>query len=1556
MSLYNWSQNSNVPTFYGTENSNYTRDSTTDSYQINTRLPYNSFASIGSVDEAIAQNGTFYGTAPGDVEAEEMLNEWSSNSFNGLDVPSLLDLIIELPAGMRTSDRLSRTLRQFPLGLLSALLKKRILERGFSIALYHQFFYSGRINRIINDPVSKAVPIRSNPDDPESPFIIQTRVERDISSIEDVYNFPIAKFELDIPSVAMDPLPNEHSGDILSHLIITPGAGERVSQFLSRVRYSDTGRLIALNLQNYLYEVTKASGGSDISFFLFGENGHITKRFEVFHDRNNSNSVRRARSIRTAGLRQVLLDDYESSEFQYREGAYLKYAKLFVPGGKYNCFFSCIRWSYVRQKRNEHVEKALCEMELAQDYDMLTTTSSLSNEPFDELECHREIEKIIKEVVLKRSKQTDSSSTRLYLKRYRNGFTTIELNEISSILYYDYGIETYFWRIDEMGRWLNIIQLQKEKPTLSTSTTPLVMFQLDDQGEVMNVKKAKERTSKEKLLEGLCDGSLGYMTHAISVYPIPKYFIDVNHLGRKERNDFCQKINDIGKPYFEKIYSKIIYDPDINMDLIRKLIHHQNVRYIDKETRTLIFDLPNTSSRCGVEFEPEQKKLCFGINVEPEYKSKKSKLLLHQMNEREYPRVWVFAYDLETVRNTGSIQNRVYEPFRKEASNVEAYDLQDCQIPFSFQYIGVNVDDSGNFFRRKISSDIKPLVYPCNHPKYECFLTESPRTVYGEHFLLGECVEEALCEIANYVHSHKGEQAFLYAVNGSKFDSLIAILYHRFEMVHILKTSRGVLTVSLRVPIVKPPSGEYDYSKDDNPKITIKLRDISLLVPGSLARLCKGFDVPKEFCKLDFPIQMVNGQNCYHPSIRSICESYGENDVLALGWIIKKINDLIGNSIWNPCEILSDKPPLTQFVTCMGMIRKSTKTHFDKYLPQSIQPKSIDVPALRQWLCKAAIGGRVNAFAKTYSSTFTNQILKAYVHNDREELKRLYETIIREKQCMQCLDVTSLYPFVMNCCPIPMGGLHAIDVGTCNKHIDDMHCDECDLLKTLCKTHHYQYFVNDTHLRPFSIIIVKNIRYHGKDLKNLCPRKTYTTSNAKNCGLVYSLESNSEYETRYDRKETLNEVESFTNIDLYWMRRQGYNFEIVGGFSFNSYTIYNTFIGPAFKLRIEAKKSGNKLLSDFMKLNYNGAYGITIQQDILDSFFIAKIDRSLHNRDPRDPEVRNAIYANSQHYQNQEGISCSEELTGEAVYFPNGQGCFQKKKKIHLAEYFSEQSPMQIGAAILAYARHVGNLIMFNLSEYDYTYTDTDSFTISQKVIDNDSSLLSIITNSDEAPLGSLKNDHNENNGTEPRIFLSLIGGKKVKAHFTINKEGEVKIFNTFKGLHVSCDIDGKKINPNYAEYVTSKVLVDMNVKNHTDPVIVQSWKRNLQHGVSISNHIQVVDPNSYFDDHIGVCSLKKDYGNVEYFIPHGATKNLNEEQLKDFNPVITDSTNGSKSYLRERDVSLFYDAQLMVEFVNKYYEGCDKEYNPGSEEYQKILETFQSAMTSTSSSSSSSL
>jgi len=1014
------------------------------------------------------------------------------------------------------------------------------------------------------------------------------------------------------------------------------------------------------------------------------------------------------------------------------------------------------------------------------------------------------------------------------------------------------------------------------------------------------------------------------------------------------------------------MYERKRYWEDITEDDIAILVDNQKSRYQEKCVHTLIFNPEKKSA--------SSKKQCKTGSISSEQKDWK---LRKWEKDGAIPEYYVFAYDLETVANVLELHTsgKVYRPFSRERDISEALSSRDrdfydpgdgCQIPFSAQWIAVNTTDRGGYLARKTEAFLNggDNIESCmintttvfkpddDSPNGEFFLSRA-HTEKGDN-LLGKCVEDMLVNIASYVHTRGGKYAICYAHNGARFDAFVILQYQRFEITQILKTSRGVMTVSLRVPISMSPTRDdddvYDYRSNDvdMPKITITLRDTMLHVPGSLSRLCKGFNVPQEYCKLEFPIQKVNGFNYNNPAISKLIEAYGENDVKALGVIIVRINDLIGSSPWKPANIASLKPPIAQFVTCMGMIRASTSLHFSKYLPRGLHPQAIDIPALRSWLQVATIGGRVNAYAKTYTSKFAGEIMEAALVKDMDRLKFLYNEMVSSNNCMQVLDFTSLYPFAMDSCPMPTGRLRSLTVEECWENIEAIHCSDCDLQLSLCPLHRCTY-ANDKLfggcvLRPFSIIIVKDVGYTCCHLKrNMCARKSFLASTQKPTLLAYTLESDEEYRKRTGGKEEIRKTQAFTNVDLYWMRRQGFAFEVVGGFEFEVSAVYNLFIGPAFKDRIKAKKEGNKLLSDFLKLNYNGSFGITTQQDITESFFPARIDDSLKNVDPRTPEVRKAIYrATSGHKSN--GLEAVEELTGEAFYLPNGQVIFQKRKKEHLSEFYADQSPMQVGAAVLSWSRHIANLVMFNISEEDQTYTDTDSIAINDALTANDPRLAAMICNRDDAPLGSLKNDHAENNGTEPRIFFSMIGTKKVKCHMTLNKEGKIRIFNTFKGLNVATEIDGVTMHPDYAEYISAKTLFYLNVESSSPAVQVTSWKRDLQYGVSIGNHLQSLSPDTYLEDCRGTIVKDKPYGTVEFFVPHGCI-------VDPHFPVYKDEKNGMECTqgAKRRD-SLVSDiwkgvksVELVENFINDYYSGVDKEYIPDSEEYREILNIFAS-------------
>jgi len=55
-----------------------------------------------------------------------------------------------------------------------------------------------------------------------------------------------------------------------------------------------------------------------------------------------------------------------------------------------------------------------------------------------------------------------------------------------------------------------------------------------------------------------------------------------------------------------------------------------------------------------------------------------------------------------------------------------------------------------------------------------------------------------------------------------------------------------------------------------------------------------------------------------------------------------------------------------------------------------------------------------------------------------------------------------------------------------------------------------------------------------------------------------------------------------------------------------------------------------------------------------------------------------------------------------------------------------------------------------------------------------------------------------------------------------------------------------------YSEYITAKTLVYLNKESCSPPVEVTSWRRDLQVGVSISNHLQHLSPSTYLESAAG--------------------------------------------------------------------------------------------------------
>lgn len=1466
------------------------------------------------------------GTIGVDAEATHRYQLLDTASNFEDDDTTNFDILINMPVGYKTNERFMGTFCfGIPLGFYVEKLTSHMLNvRGYSEAAVREFLSSivlvGKFYRIVATPVNSGVILNphataANPaTETHSEFITSKTVRRDLQEYS-LMQFPLSK--------------------------VMPAVGGQIG-ILDEPNFDIFG---GNDLSTYVERIIGEDGGSNAQFFIFNNGAYFAKRYVTAGGGNLPSFIRNSHIMRTAGLRQIILKEYDMA-FTFKDTFFersIAQYRLYIPGGSENCFLASIRWFLLRKREALFFESL--ELNSAQEDEVL------SEVVYDEKKAVESVNLIMNAAIsnaMQDSKQ--SANMKQYLAKFQQGFPTSEMKKYAKFFWEKQSIYLNLWKRSGKGRWENILKLNNRAPTTPTSFAfEVVLFLMDDTGKILNIQEQNASAIDLAKTSGMNDGTLGHMLHCVSVYPAPNFFMDKTVISMQEakvRSSFCREIASISCPLLVDLYAKNKHNPEITSDEIKEYVIAQNERYSRREVSTLIFLDADKASATQT-----------GTTTHAERKRKRDDYI--QEHNEGKPRSFVYAYDLETVDNTADVQEKVYPAFRKEITPDMRlfYDPLESQIPFSAQWVGVNLDDSEKFLERKMTSTIIPLDYTSTSTyvsegdeEGKSYFITNPTTDYGEHFLLGECIESFLVDIAIDTHSKGGTIAYLYATNGSKFDAYVVLQFQRFEISKMLKTSRGILSATLRVPIIKPEIGEdYNYKgegegEDSSVKISIVLRDISLIVPGSLSRLCKGFDVPKKYCKQDFPIQMVNANNCYNPAILKVCKEYGEGDVCALAVILKKINLLIGNSVWNPAEHTSDKPPVIQFLTCMSMIRSSMKKHFDKELPKFLHPRAVDIPVLRNWISMAAIGGRVTSYARTYTSTLTEQILEAYLKGHENSLQTYHKILLETGDCMQCLDFTSLYPFVMDSCPHPMGAFRDIDRDECEAHIEAMHCGLCDAMKTLCPNHRYFYNKNDQSLRPFSIIVVRNVRPFATGvsehrLRNLCPRKTYNASTGKPIGLNYSLESNEEFFARTKGKEKMMETQSFTNVDLYWMRRQGFLFDVIGGMTWTTTMVYNSFIGPAFQLRIEAKKAGNKLLSDFMKLNYNGSYGVTIQQDIIDSYFICTLEEEYKNHNPLEVGMREAILKSMRNGRNKNDLLASEELTGESFYFPSGQSFIQKKKKENLAEFYASQSPMQVGAAVLSYARHIGNLVLFNLSStFDYVYTDTDSIAMSEHAIKNDISLSKLIINRDEAPMGSMKNDHADNNGTEPRIFLGLIGGKKVKCYFTLNAEGEVRIFNTFKGLNVSLDLGGKKIRPEYADYITAKAILNINETFTSEAVEVQAWKRDLSTGVSIGNHIQNFERETYSSDMQGVIPrIVRTCGELEYIIPHG------EVAKQSLNPLEDQVVKVDNSTTTLPPPRLYNNYKNMIlETIEKYYEGCNQEYHPGTEEYTRILALFK--------------
>jgi hypothetical protein len=817
-------------------------------------------------------------------------------------------------------------------------------------------------------------------------------------------------------------------------------------------------------------------------------------------------------------------------------------------------------------------------------------------------------------------------------------------------------------------------------------------------------------------------------------------------------------------------------------------------------------------------------------------------------------KTYVIAFDIETVENIRGVQNSsiVWEPFvvnkpENLPDNIDAnsYTVPQAQIPYTLQWGWVD------------------MRYTAVSP----FITGGVKIEYGQN-LLGKCVSDfqdnVKSEVLAMTRGVGKAKIFCYAHNASGFDAYIMKCYnYKYPVKRILHTPRGILSISF----------DLGYG------IEMIIRDTKVFFAASLAELCKVFKVPEQYCKTDFPITKIHARNYCHPPIVAAVKEYMENDVYSLACIVHGISATIhkmtsGASLSDPNPpplYENEAPPITQYVTLMTMVKKGQQKLFSKTL-KIPQPLPVDIGALRKYIQHANIGGRVTAYWRGYASARVKDIMTAFTDNRADVLSDIYKELVGKGAYMKVLDVTSLYPHTMSSFPMPCVSTNPIKLLSpqeCMEVIDGLACEDCELAWSLCAN---CKFGGDKDLMRlgFCFILLKNVEPPSNPWanlpddsppSNLVPRKLYGG------GLVYSYESTASLLERAGgaKAGSTPEVQCFTHYDVYWMKRSGYTFEIMNGFQMDTSYAFRDYILDLFKMRIEAKRyerdNGlSKVVSTFCKLRYNGGYGVNAQKDITSTMVVTDCSDEGELRSKRV-------------------IKPDELVCREVCYshrMPNNQWVLKVEKSPYSCEYFADQSPNHIGAAVVATSRHYMNLAMARVQENGCkcSYTDTDSMCIYGDVYEKVMPK-AIYDESADAPMGTYKNDHEE--GDNEIVVLSFIIGKKVKLHMTLDAKGKLRFYPTFKGYNPS-PIDyesGVHLDVEAIEELRVNALSHIFFYGNMPGTTQTEFKRSMTSGVHIDRNAKFsAESRTFFEDQAdgGLLMRLLDSGDyVEKLVPRGA-------------------------------------------------------------------------------------
>lgn len=845
----------------------------------------------------------------------------------------------------------------------------------------------------------------------------------------------------------------------------------------------------------------------------------------------------------------------------------------------------------------------------------------------------------------------------------------------------------------------------------------------------------------------------------------------------------------------------------------------------------------------------------------------------------------VIVYDLETVENLRGCQDKVHPDFRKlpppqisDERLKNLFTVPESQIPYSVQYGFVNFDKFID------SRDGRQIL-----------IDEDVHLCFG---MLGECVNRFMFEATVNAFRFQMSRVYCYAHNGAAFDTYLVMKFLTFapaKITNILITARGVLNLSIDVDITHPIFKEV--IKDDEMQAFIPgrkairffFRDTRVFFGAKLSDLCKIFKVPSGFCKTDFPITGVHARNFDDPIVRAAYQEYLCNDVYSLAYIVRGINAVVEDDILP--EYFSDRFKqdaqfsatmfrvhlfgIGKYLTLMSLATKLQDDLFKKaFRREECFHKSsivIDLPFLRHFITYANNGGRVLPFWRSFFSFYSKDILRSWTQQDEENGKayrmQMYRKICHENSYGIVLDVTSLYPYAMSAYPMPTGNIRYVGKDIFERVCFELGCPTCHSRRSLCSIH------ADVHSSPllqlgFIVFVVQFVvpPKHSSDncvsdslytrqfhFQNLCPRKKVVQGKA--AGLQYDFRGQ-------QNCDDMPFVQSFTHYDLYWMLKCGWKFDILFGIQFGVSYVYHNPLHDMFEKRKKAKqteleKGLPKSLSTMWKNLYNGMYGINARKDINSQHIVA-------DKEATEAELRKNRRVLPDDIISRDGHS--HELT-------NGQWLLKLKKLDVTKETFAQQSPVQIGAAVTAAARHHMNLLLYPMSNEDYGYTDTDSVFITGDAYETlRNECPHLLDDRADADMGTYKNDHE--GGDHERVIASFLLAKKVKLHITLDALGTIRFHDTFKGFRPNAiDYSTSLVRPEQ-ELMREKLEVLGNlffVGKHNSQLSQTEFRRNSLNGITIDkDSVFTTEERTYYGhSEASIAILNRKYC-VELLLPHG--------------------------------------------------------------------------------------